>query len=226
VFFDLAGTLIHVRGGLGQQYADIAREFGANPDPRAIESVFAQAFQAAGPMPVRDAAAAERAFWKDVVRGVYDRVEAGMSASIFDRYFDRLFDHFAGVEAWDIYPDVEPTLDRLERAGFILGLITNFDQRVIPLLRALGLDRFFSTVVIPARAGAAKPHPGIFEYALAQHGLDPREAVQVGDSLEDDVAGARAAGWEAVLLDRPGRHVGVAPPAIRSLDELPGRLER
>jgi putative hydrolase of the HAD superfamily len=257
VFFDLAGTLIQIRGGLGHQYAAIAREFGIDPDPRVIESVFVGAFQAAGPMlpsdlgpgpgsglmsnrpvarggvpgdgmgelaPLQRVAAAERAFWKDVVRLVCTRLGAGMTPSTFDRYFDRLFDHFATADAWDIYPDVERTLDRLERAGFILGLITNFDQRAIPLLHALGLDRFFPTVVIPARAGAAKPGRVIFEYALAQHGLGPREAVQVGDSPEDDVAGARAAGLNAVLLDRQGRYVGGEPTAIRSLDELPRRL--
>jgi len=240
VFFDLAGTLIHVRGALGHQYAAIAREFGVNPDPRTVDAVFAEAFQAAGPMLPPEMGSGtfsekgsgtfpgRRGGGAGVLEGrgagLYSRIGVEMAASAFDRYFGRLFDHFARAGAWDIYPDVEPTLERLQRSGLTLGLITNFDVRVARLLPALGLDRFFSTLAIPAHAGAAKPDGGILEYALAQHWLGAVEAVQVGDSLEDNVTGARAAGLDAVLLDRRGRHVGIVPPAIRSLEELPRRL--
>ena len=233
VFFDLAGTLIHVRGGLGYQYARVAADFGIQADPGAMDVVFSDAFRAAGPEFTRDSNDEAsvvparpdpgRTFWRRVVRGVYDRIGVAVEPSTFDRYFDRLFDHFALAEAWDLYPDVEPALDRLEREGLILAVVSNFDSRVVRLLPALGLDRFFRTLAVPAYAGAAKPDCAIFRYALGRHGLAPEEAVQVGDSVENDLQAARAAGVGAVLLDRSGRHAGVAP-SIRSLEELPRRL--
>lgn len=219
VFFDLAGTLIHVRGGLGHQYALIAKEFGVIVDPKAIDDVFGQALRAAGPM--RED---ERGFWKSLVRDAHARAGTAMDDPTFDRYFERLFEHFAGADAWEVYPDVVPALDQLVRNGLILGLVTNFDRRVIRLLPAVGLDSYFSSLAIPAYAGVSKPERAIFDYALSRHGLQPDEAMQVGDSPEEDVGGAEAAGLRAVLLDRRGRYAGADPAPIRSLDELPERL--
>ena len=49
-FFDLVGTLIEVRGGVGTQYATIARDYGVNADPKAIDAAFPGAFSTAGRM--------------------------------------------------------------------------------------------------------------------------------------------------------------------------------
>ena len=228
-FFDLAGTLIEVRGGLGVQYAAVAREFGVQSDPEAIDAAFPRAFRAAGRMvfPHPDAeevASLEKGFWKDVVRLIF--AEIGLpeqfEGALFDRYFERLFDHFATAAGWSVYPDVVPALDRLRRHGVIVGLITNFDHRVFPLIDALDLTRFVDSITIPALAGAAKPEAAIFEYALARHGLRASEAVQIGDSIRDDVEGARAAGLRGVLIDRKGRWATATgdAPRIRTLEEL------
>jgi FMN phosphatase YigB (HAD superfamily) len=77
-------------------------------------------------------------------------------------------------------------------------------------------------VVISAELGAAKPDPAIFARALAVAGVQAQDAIHAGDSLREDVAGARAAGVEPVLVWRDGD-----PPAeargvrtVRGLDEL------
>jgi len=169
-------------------------------------------------------ASLEKGFWKDVVRLIF--AEIGLPEQfegvLFDRYFDRLFDHFATAAGWSVYPDVVPALDRLRRHGIIVGLITNFDHRVSPLIDALDLTRFVDSITIPALAGAAKPETAIFEYALARHGLRASEAVQIGDSIRDDVEGARAAGLRGVLIDRKGRWATTTgdAPRIRTLEEL------
>jgi putative hydrolase of the HAD superfamily len=226
VFFDLAGTLIKVRRGIGAQYAAIARDYGVNADAAALDSAFPSAFSAAGRMvfarpDAAEAASLEKGFWKEVVRLAF--AESGALAQFppraFDRCFDRLFHYFETAAPWAIYPDVLPVLAELDRRGFVLGLITNFDYRVFKLIAALDLARFIDSITIPALAGAAKPASAIFEYALARHGLQPGEAVQVGDSLRDDVEGARAAGLRGVLLDRKGR-VPRTSDYITSLNEL------
>ena len=78
-------------------------------------------------------------------------------------------------------------------------------------------------MVTSAEAGAAKPDPRIFERALELAGRRPEQAVHVGDSVENDVAGARALGSAPVLVARDG----AAPEgveAVRSLAELPALL--
>jgi putative hydrolase of the HAD superfamily len=252
VFFDLAGTLIRVRGGIGARYSTIAREYGVDADASAIDGAFPGAFasvsadsrRGTGPQIRADfrrfaadeVASLEKGFWKEVVRRIF--ADAGALAQFrgdqFDRYFDRLFDYFATAAGWTIYPDVVPVLGDLKGRGFVLGLITNFDSRVFKLIEALDLSRFIDSITIPALAGAAKPEAAIFEYALARHGLRPSEAVQVGDSLRDDVEGAGAAGLRGVLIDRnrfarsgQGPSAGVARSGhgadyatITSLEEL------
>ena len=74
-----------------------------------------------------------------------------------------------------------------------------------------------------AEVGAAKPDRAIFERALDVARAEPGEAVHVGDSLENDVAGARAAGIRPVLVARDGAAPG-GVEAIRSLAELPALL--
>jgi len=230
-FFDLAGTLIEVQGGVGTQYARIATEFGVNADPQAIDAAFPEAFGTAGRMgfaspDAAEVASLEKGFWKNLVQLVFARIGllGQFGGSRFDSYFERLYAYFATADGWLVYPDVVPALQRLKRDGIIVGLVTNFDQRVFPLIDALGLGRFVDSVTIPALAGAAKPARAIFDYALARHGVEAANAVQIGDSIEDDVHGARAAGMTAVLVDRKGRFKGRDLPAgtvvIGSLDDL------
>jgi HAD superfamily hydrolase (TIGR01509 family) len=74
--------------------------------------------------------------------------------------------------------------------------------------------------VTSADAGAAKPDPAVFQRGLELAGVDGPSAVHVGDSLDNDVAGARALGIRAILVRREGD----LPPgvdAVRALTELP-----
>jgi HAD superfamily hydrolase (TIGR01509 family) len=71
-------------------------------------------------------------------------------------------------------------------------------------------------VVSSAEVGAAKPDPAPFARGLELAGARAEEALHVGDSLENDVAGARAAGVRAVLLDR----AGAAPPGVETVRSL------
>ena len=83
-------------------------------------------------------------------------------------------------------------------------------------------------MILPSRVGSrahgkAKPHETIFRAALALLEVEPEEAAMVGDSLEDDVEGARALGMRALLVDREGRYPDV-PDALRDLYGVPAAL--
>jgi putative hydrolase of the HAD superfamily len=118
------------------------------------------------------------------------------------------------------FPDVAPALAALRERGCRLVVVSNWDCSLSGWLAGAGLDGFFEAVVSSGGTGVAKPAPGIFERALEVAGVGPDEVVHVGDSLDNDVAGARAAGLRAILVERDG-----AAPAgvesIRSLAELP-----
>jgi len=232
VFFDVAGTLIRVRDGVGAQYARVAERFGVAADPAAIEREFRRAFRAAPPMAfpgvLREAIPGlERAIWRGIVRDVF--AGAGLLAAfapgVFDAYFDAVYRHFEDAAVWEVFPDVVPALAALRALGCSLGVVSNFDGRVLPILDGLGLAPWFASVTLSSQVGVTKPDPAIFAEALARHGAEPAQALHVGDSPAEDGEGARAAGLRAVLIDRTERHadrLGVA--RVASLAALPGMI--
>jgi putative hydrolase of the HAD superfamily len=235
VFFDVAGTLIRVRDGVGAQYARVAERFGVAADPAALEREFPRAFRAAPPMAFPGARAQaipdlERGVWRGIVREVFTGagVLPRFAPGAFEAYFDAVYRHFEDALAWDIFPDVRPALEALQAGGHQLGVVSNFDSRARRILDALGLAPWFSSLTLSSEIGVTKPAAAIFARALACHGVAPAQAIHVGDSLAEDAEGARAAGLGAVLIDRPGRHAdrpGIVrvtslahlPEAIRSL---------
>ena len=76
-------------------------------------------------------------------------------------------------------------------------------------------------VVTSQDAGANKPQPEIFRFALQKAGVKPAEAIYIGDQYQVDVVGARGAGMKAILLDRAGNHENITDcPRIQSLTEV------
>ena len=107
-------------------------------------------------------------------------------------------------ENFELYEDALAVLDELRGAQLRLGLVSNGirDLRAFVAHHHLGVD-----AIVGSRAhGYVKPHPTIFQAALEELGVEPAETVMVGDSLEEDVEGARALGMRAILLDREDRH--------------------
>ena len=114
----------------------------------------------------------------------------------------------ASVAAWHAHtpldPEAKSVLGELQ-GRYKLALISNFDHppHVHRLLDELALRPFFDAVVVSGDVGVKKPDPAIFAPALEQTGLATDEAIFVGDSPEDDIAGAKAAGLRPVLIRRP-----------------------
>jgi putative hydrolase of the HAD superfamily len=121
------------------------------------------------------------------------------------------------------YQDVLPALGELRERGLTLVVASNWDCSLADWLEPAGITELVDGVVTSAEVGAPKPHPRVFERALAIAGVAPSEALHVGDKVDNDVQGAAAAGVRAVLVQREGE-----PPAgveaISSLRELPALL--
>ncbi|MBM4123742.1 MAG: HAD-IA family hydrolase [Nitrospira sp.] len=232
VFFDAAGTLFHVKGSVAEVYLAYAEPYGVRRTPELLEAVsaaFRRAFRDSPP-PIfaatepADIKRCERLWWFDIVHTVFYRV--GMFEG-FDEYFDTVFRAFADPQQWVLCPDTLGALTALKEGGYELGIISNFDTRLFPLLRGLGIEGLFDTVTISTLAKAVKPASQIFRLALDKHAVDPEDALHVGDSVRDDVEGARQAGLIGVLIDRGQAHDRIVPdatPRINTLDELPRLL--
>ena len=102
------------------------------------------------------------------------------------------------------FDDARPLLVRARALGLRVVAVSNWDVSLIDVLERIGLAPLLDAVVSSAAIGAAKPDPSIFAYALALAGSEPGRALHVGDSLTEDVEGARGCGIEAVLLRRDG----------------------
>ena len=122
------------------------------------------------------------------------------------------------------YPDAMPALERLRDRGAKLVCVSNWDCSLPDVLARCGLDGALDGVVVSATAGARKPAAEIFDRALEIAGCEPEEAVHVGDTAEEDVDGARAAGIRALYLDRDGDGDANGAPRIASLSEIEGVL--
>ena len=130
-----------------------------------------------------------------------------------------------------VFPDVRPALRAIRAAGVRAVVVSNWDASLEAVLVELGLRADIDAVVSSGAFGAAKPDPAIFAEGLRRAGGERDEALHVGDRVDEDVAGARAAGIEPVLLVRPvgdgaGRRlpeeVPVGVRTIGSLGELVG----
>jgi putative hydrolase of the HAD superfamily len=122
------------------------------------------------------------------------------------------------------YPDAAPALRELRDRGLRLVVASNWDCSLPQVLEQAGLAQLVDGVVASAVVGFDKPAPELFEAALEVAGCDASEALHVGDSPSNDVAGAAAAGIRPVLLQRDGEAHGTAATTIASLAELPGLL--
>lgn len=118
------------------------------------------------------------------------------------------------------YPDVVPALEALRARGNRLAVVSNWDVSLHEALKRTGLHRLVDLAVASAELGVAKPDPAVFAHVLGRLGVVPAAALHVGDSLEADVAGARAAGVPVVLVARAGAPGAPGVPTVRTLAEL------
>lgn len=225
VFFDAGSTLIYPEPSVGEVYARALRRAGIEADGPQVQRRFEEAWRrlrrqrAAGALEYGSTEPEAMAWWRRVVResfAPFGRPDG------FEELFLSLWDHFAAAEAWRIYDDVAPTFDALERRGKHIGLISNWDVRLGPLLEQLGLMSRLRWAIISCQVGVEKPEPAIFRRALEACSLPPAKVLHVGDSYREDALGARRAGLRAVLLRRSTDDAPVPDDVtvIASLTEL------
>jgi putative hydrolase of the HAD superfamily len=214
VTFDVGNTLITTWPSVGHIYAEIAAPYsGKHLTPELMNERFRALW------PGRLHLAETRSGWQQLVDELFEGlVDVPPSRTFFAEIYQR----FAHADAWRIYDDVLPVLDRLAAQGLRLAIISNWDERLRDLLRRLELDAPFEVIVVSCEVGRPKPDPAIFDEAALKLGLPARQILHIGDSAEMDLHGARDAGFHALQIRRTATEPGV--DYLQSMLELPERL--
>jgi putative hydrolase of the HAD superfamily len=215
VTFDVGGTLLEPWPSVGEVYCEAARELGLGTFPaKAVSEQFLGAWRAKGEFGY------SRSEWRQLVNDSF----LGF-CSVTERLFENIYNRFAAASCWRVFEDVVPTLEGLRKDGFELGIISNWDERLRPLLAGVDLERWFDVVVISTEVGAHKPDPKIFKAAQAALGLPAEAILHVGDSTREDLHGALGAGFEGLKVIRGGS-IAAGSGEISSLMEVKGRVLR
>jgi len=215
ITFDAGGTLIEVWPSVGHVYAEVAARHGiAGLSPHLLDRRFTSAWSRARYFSY------SRSDWAALVDATFRGLTEQPPSETF---FGELYERFGAPEVWRIYDDVIPALEALTARGLKLGVVSNWDERLRPLLGGLHLAGYFETIVVSRGVEAGKPNGAIFQHAVRRFGLPAAAVLHLGDSLSLDPRGARAADLRAMLLHRAGgprREGRIA--SLRELWSAPG----
>ena len=203
IFFDAAGTLIHLARPAGWHYALIAQEYGLEVNADRMEAAFRAVWKS---RPLRAASAGpreedDRPWWRALA---LDVLHAAIPTPKIDEnaWFDTLYTHFAEPGVWVLYDDAARCLDRFAKR-YRLAVISNFDKRLRRVLEDLGLSERFEKIIISSEVGCEKPDPEIFRRAVEIMDVAPGRCLHVGDDPDNDWEGAAAAGMAVFRVKRP-----------------------
>ncbi|MEM7591219.1 MAG: HAD-IA family hydrolase [Cyanobacteria bacterium P01_A01_bin.83] len=206
IFFDAMGTLFELKTSVGEIYQQHAFKYGVEADDQALQKAFIQSFKSAPPLAFSTTELSlikqqEFDWWKTLVKSTFLQLDLFNKFSDFSEFFTEIYDYFATKEPWQVFPDTVDSLQKWQNLGIQLGIISNFDSRLVQVLRELNLTQFFSSVTISSLAGFAKPEPNIFKIALKKHKVDANQAWHVGDNLVEDYQGASNVGINSFWLN-------------------------
>jgi putative hydrolase of the HAD superfamily len=216
VIFDVDFTLARPGPDLGPDgYRELGLRYGLRLDPELYESARAAAVAELKRHPELDH---DEEMWvlftERIIRGMGGQGDTHGAAVEMERRWV----HSAHFE---LYDDALPVLEFLRERGISIGLLSNSSRDLEEFVAHHGLA--VDAVLTSHVHGKTKPHETIFRALLSRLGVEPDEAVMVGDTVDEDVDGARAVGMRAVLLDREGRYPGV-DGRLDDLRELPAAL--
>nr|CAD1833447.1 unnamed protein product [Ananas comosus var. bracteatus] len=189
---DAVGTLLEPAQPMAQIYRKIGEKYGVEYSEDEILQRYRWAYEQPWGKSRLRYVDDGRPFWQYIVSS-----STGCSDS---QYFEELYHYYATDKAWLLCdPDAEKVFEALRKAGVKTAVVSNFDTRLRPVLQALKCDRWFDAVAVSAEVAAEKPNPTIFLKACEFLGVEPEEAVHVGDDRRNDIWGARDAGCDAWL---------------------------
>eukprot|EP01066_Platyproteum_vivax_P008064 Platyproteum_vivax@DN3314_c0_g1_i1.p1 len=235
VTLDVTGTILNTDRNIGQIYINALKDH-LPPDPTVdlqlrnlvpqdVSLNFKDTFnQYSNTYPCFGAhhSMTSQEWWAAVVYETLRRSKvppAGLSDPVFQKVFGNLFNVFTGESGWKMVPGTIDLLNALslEKASrrhtpLILGVISNTDERVHPVMDAFNLTDRFDFILTSREEGVEKPAAELFQRALDRaelltgRAIDRHYAVHIGDNMSKDVQGAEGAGWWAIYVNKKASH--------------------
>jgi HAD superfamily hydrolase (TIGR01493 family) len=201
VLFDFSGTLFRLEHEALEQHGDLMRALTA-------------------PVGVADGLTSEMEdAWhrRDLDQDLHREVHvAALEAAGLTNPGEALafYERLISAAYWKPYPDTAETLRQVSEAGLRIAVVSNIGWDIRAVLNRHGVAHLVDEVVLSYEEGVIKPDPKIFQVACDRLGVEPADALMVGDSEEAD-GGAAAVGSKVALVeplltaDRPGALLAV-----------------
>ncbi|XP_015928915.1 rhythmically expressed gene 2 protein [Parasteatoda tepidariorum] len=202
--FDITNTLLKFQLPVGEQYAKIGRIYGVERDPKLLTAAFLHNWKVMNsdhPNYGRSTGLTSQFWWKEMVRRVFYAENCQITHEQLDSISGHLYEIYKTETCWKVLPGAAKLLENLNKSDAILGVISNFDERLECVLSSTGLKSYFSFILASYVVQTAKPEKKIFDMALDQiPGVESSDAIHVGDNVKLDYLAAKAAGWNALLI--------------------------
>jgi len=224
ILFDVNGTLLDIETDEGQDhiYHVISRLLnyqGAQLAPEVLRDRYfaimeAQRKSSTEQYPEFDAVA----IWKTMLQAPAPNGASQPAGQLGDRpLFLAELHRTLSHKRLEPYPDVRQVLDELGK-HYKLGIVTDAQSAYAgPELRAAGLGGLFGCTIVSGDYGYRKPDPRLFTTGLAALGVQPHQAIYVGNDMVHDIYGAQQVGMRAVFSPTQWgkkEHPGVSPDYI------------
>jgi len=201
VLFDVDFTIARPGPELGPEgYQRLGERFGLELDPSRYKQARERAVEGIRRHPeLEHDEEIWVAFTERIIRGMGGEADSAYECAV------AMTEAWEHAEHFELYEDALPVLEELRVQGLKLGLVSNTGRNLDEFVAHHRLD--VDAAIGSGAFGRTKPHPTIFRAVLERLAVEPADAAMVGDSPEDDVEGAHAAGIEAAfLLDRDDRY--------------------
>ena len=219
---DVGNTLLFPEPSVGWVYAKAASTYGVNIAADEAEWRFAAAWRdterAQSGLVYGTSHAEALDFWLCVVRKCF--MPDGVDDDIARCLCRHLYDSFGRADVWRVNPGWPRVREHCLANGIRMGLISNWDLRLRPLLHELGLAEEVDSVVISAEHGVEKPDARIFHVACSELAVGPMDVLHVGDTWDADVKAARDIGMRAAWFNPSGEAVPDAAADVQQLSDL------
>ncbi|HEY4033417.1 MAG TPA: HAD-IA family hydrolase [Ktedonobacteraceae bacterium] len=207
IFFDAGFTLLHPSPSILVVCQQVCQQYGLHVDLNHLQQGIEGAknfhfrqFQSNRYIWANEQAITE--FWFSYYRSFLQPLVAELDEKYLDQLIHAIAEEFEKHTTWQLYPDVKPTLEAFRAKGYSLGVISDWNIALGPLLRLFDLTQYFDCLIISAVARHAKPSPTLYDMALERANAIPDYTIHIGDSYIHDVLGARSVGITPILLDR------------------------
>lgn len=222
VFFDIGSTLLYPDPGVPEAFAIAARRRGHQLETSDVEPFISEMndyYEAQYQLDGDFWCSREgcKQIWIDQYLLLAERVGLahdgiGIAEDLYNDYYSPSY--------WRYYDDVKPALSALKKAGYRLGVISNWSDQLESLLRGLELLPYFDDIMASGAVGYRKPNPVMFQLAMERMGVGPEDCAHVGDHLEADGAGAANVSIRPIIIDRKNQNSNCGFDHVTSLTQI------